>query len=247
MRRLSALIFCRRETNEPKTNQQSQDASMKQKTNNLLSREQEVELSKLIEKGSREAREQMINANMRLAASIAKKYSNKGVDFEDLMQESTIGLMKAVDRFDWRKGFKFSTYAYWWILQTVKQYLASNKGPIALPANANARLFQANQVREDFEKEFGSSPTEDEVADILGTTTDTLRSLRKSSAFYVSLDSPIFSGNNDDVSFCDFLVDEAPRADEQIESQEIKKVINEALASLSQREQTVLRLRFGIE
>jgi len=217
------------------------------KSKELLTREQEVELSKKIELGDRFARDKMINANMRLAASIAKKYSNKGVDFDDLLQESTIGLMKAVDRFDWRKGFKFSTYAYWWILQTVKQYVASNKGPIALPANANARLFQAGQVREDFEKEFGAAPTEAELAELLGTTSDTLQSLRKSSAYYVSLDSPAYTGTPEGATYQDTLVDVAPLADELIEAQEIKESVNQALSSLSHREQMVLRLRFGID
>lgn len=213
----------------------------------ILTREQEVELSKKIEKGDKLARNAMINANLRLAASIAKKYSNKGVDFEDLLQESTIGLMKAVDRFDWRKGFKFSTYAYWWILQTVKQYVSSNKGPIALPANANARLYQANQVKEEFEKEFGTPPTEDELADMLGTTSDTLQSLRKSSAFYVSLDAPMASGSEDCRSYQDSLADSGPLQDEMIQEMELKNAVNDALSTLSHREQTVLRLRFGIE
>ena len=213
----------------------------------VLTRDQEVELSKLIEDGNQEARRKMINANLRLAASIAKKYANKGIDFEDLMQESTIGLMKAVDRFDWRKGFKFSTYAYWWILQTVKQYVASNKGPIALPANANARLFQANCAKEEFEKEFGVPPSEDELAEMLGTTSDTLQSLRKSSAQYLSLDSIITSGSDDKRTLQDTLADTSPSPEELLEIQEVKKAVNDALSSLTHREQTVLRLRFGIE
>ncbi len=213
----------------------------------ILTKDQEVELSKRIELGDKRARDEMISANLRLAASIAKKYSNKGVDFDDLLQESTLGLMKAVDRFDWRKGFKFSTYAYWWILQTVKQYVSSNKGPIALPANANARLYQANQIKEEFEKEFGLSPTENELADLLGTTSDTLQSLRKSSAFYVSLDAPIASGSDDVRSYQDTLADSSPISDELIESAELKKTVNDALSSLTHREQTVLRLRFGID
>ena len=217
------------------------------KKQEILTREQEVELAKKIAEGDRIARDTMITSNLRLAASIAKKYTNKGVDFEDLMQESTLGLMKAVDRFDWQRGFKFSTYAYWWILQTIKQYVSSNKGPISLPANANARLFQANQVKEEFEKEFGLAPSEDELADLLGTTSDTLQSLRKSAAYYVSLDAPISTTSEDVRSFQDTLADESPIADEQIESMELKQAVNEALSSLTHREQTVLRLRFGID
>lgn len=217
------------------------------KTHELLTKDQEVELSKRIELGDKLAREKMINANLRLATSIAKKYAGKGVDFEDLMQESTIGLMRAIDRFDWRKGFKFSTYAYWWILQTVKQYVASNKGPISLPANANARLYHASQAQEEFQKEFGAAPSEDELADLLGTTADTLQSLRKSSANYVSLDAPASFNGEDGRSIGDTLVDLNPTADEQIEALQVQKVVNEALQGLTEREQMVLRLRFGIE
>ena len=221
--------------------------SQKSRNHEILTREQEVELAKKIEAGDRNARDKMISANMRLAASIAKKYANKGVDFEDLMQESTIGLMKAIDRFDWRKGFKFSTYAYWWILQTVKSYVESNKGPISLPANASARLFHAGRLKADFEKEFGAPPTEIELADLLGTTQDTLQSLRKSSAFYVSLDASVRAGTEDRRSYKDSLMDPMPNPEEALDAQEMKKVVNDALSVLSQREQTVLRLRFGIE
>lgn len=218
----------------------------KLRNHEILSRDQEVEIAKKIEAGDRQARDKMINANIRLAASIAKKYIGKGVDYEDLMQESTIGLMKAVDRFDWRKGFKFSTYAYWWILQTVKQYVESNKGPISLPANASARLYHASKAREDFEKEFGAAPTEAELADLLGTTSNTLSSLRKSSAFYVSLESAVRPGE-DRRSYKDSLVDASLNPEEALEAAQTKKLVNEALSNLSPREQAVLRLRFGIE
>ena len=221
-------------------------SASKFRNHEILTKDQEVDLSKKIEAGDKRARDKMIQANMRLAASIAKKYANKGVDFEDLMQESTIGLMKAVDRFDWRKGFKFSTYAYWWILQTVKQYVESNKGPISLPANASARLYHAGKVKEDFEKEFGAAPTEDELADLLGTTSNTLSSLRKSSAFYVSLDSAVRPGE-DRRSYKDSLMDHSLNPEEALESMQTKKAVNEALSTLSPREQAVLRLRFGIE
>lgn len=212
----------------------------------LLTREQEIEYAKKIEAGDRRARDKMITANMRLATFIAKKYANKGVDLEDLVQESTLGLMKAVDKFDWRLGYRFSTYAYWWTLQTVKQYVESNKGPISLPANASARLYRANKVKEDFEKEFGNVPSEDELADLLGTTTDTLSSLRKSSAIYVSLDSNVKAGESCR-PYKETLVDHALNPEEALEAAQTKKIVNESLAALSPREQAVLRLRFGIE
>ena len=222
------------------------NVTSKLRNHEILTREQEVEYAKKIEAGDRRARDKMIHANMRLATSIAKKYAGKGVDFEDLMQESTIGLMKAVDRFDWRKGFKFSTYAYWWILQAVKQYVESNKGPISLPANASARLFHASKVKEDFEKEFGLAPSEEELADLLGTTSITLNSLRKSSAYSVSLDASVRQGE-DRRSFKDTLADPSLNPEEALEAAQTKKLVNEALSTLSPREQAVLRLRFGIE
>lgn len=212
----------------------------------ILTREQEVEYAKKIEAGDRQARDKMINANLRLAASIAKKYASKGVDFEDLMQESTIGLMKAVDKFDWRKGFKFSTYAYWWILQTVKQYVESNKGPISLPANASSRLYHANKMKEDFEKEFNSVPNEDELAALLGTTSETLNSLRKSSAIYVSLDSNVRAGK-ESRPYKDVLVDRALNPEEALEAAQTRQMVNDSLSSLSPREQAVVRLRYGID
>ena len=212
----------------------------------ILTREQEVELSKKIEAGDRFARDRMIRANIRLATSIAKKYAGKGVDFDDLMQESTLGLIKAIDRFDWRRGFKFSTYAYLWILQTVKQYVESNKGPIALPANASARLYHAGKVKEDFLKEFGETPSEEELADALGTTPDTLRSLRKSAAHSVSLDT-LTNPDDSHRSYKNTLVDLSHNPEEALIASQTRNIVNQALSTLSQREQAVIRLRFGIE
>ena len=218
----------------------------KMQNHEILTREQEIELAKLIEAGDRKARDKMVTSNMRLATSIAKKYVGKGVEYEDLIQESTIGLMKAIERFDWRKGFKFSTYAYWWILQTVKQYVESNKGPISLPANSSARLYHASKIKEDFEKEFGFTPSEGELAELLGTTANTLGSLRKSAAFYVSLDSSMKPGE-DKRSYKDSIVDTSLNPEEALAEAQMKKIVDDALSTLSPREQAVLRLRFGIE
>ena len=134
---------------------------------NLLTREEEVELSKLIEMGDQKARDKMIRANIRLAISIAKNYANKGVDLEDLIQESSLGLIKAVDRFDWRKGFKFSTYACWWIKQAVRQHVAAQSGAIKLPSYARGTLWKMKEVAEEYQKEFGVEPTHQEIADLL--------------------------------------------------------------------------------
>lgn len=116
----------------------------------LLTRDQEIELSKLIESGDKRARDRMIRANLRLAISIAKQYQNKGCDMEDLIQESSIGLIKAIDRFDWRRGFKFSTYACWWIKQSVRRHIASHSASFKLPAYAKNMMFKIQQVINEY-------------------------------------------------------------------------------------------------
>lgn len=215
---------------------------------NLLTREEEVELSKRIEKGDRAARDRMIRANIRLAISIAKKYGDKGCDLEDLIQESSLGLIKAVDRFDWRKGFKFSTYACWWIKQAVRQHLASHSGTIRLPTYAKGTLWKMRQVAEEYEEEFGVKPTQQEVADLLGTSVATLTALAKSAATTASLDGSAFQGDPDsDRGMHEVLIDEnAPNPEEIIDREKLVDAVRRTLSELSPREETVLRLRFGI-
>jgi len=214
----------------------------------LLSRAEEVELSKRIESGDQKARDHMIRANIRLAISIAKNYANKGCDLEDLIQESSLGLIKAVDRFDWRKGFKFSTYACWWIKQAVRQHIASHSGSIRLPSYARGTLYKMRVVTEEYEKEFGVKPTQQEVADLLGTSLKTLQSLIKSASTSISLDGSAFqsdptSGRKIHETIID---DTAPDVDTEIDRQRLVGIIRGALIDLTPREETVLRLRFGI-
>ena len=136
----------------------------------LLTREQEVSLAKRIEKGDKLAREKMIESNLRLAISIAKKYYKSGCSMEDLIQESNIGLMKAVEKFDWRRGFKFSTYASWWIKQSVRRHISANKSSVRVPAHASSLIYKINKVVEEYEEEVGDRPTIEEISDILGVT-----------------------------------------------------------------------------
>jgi len=214
----------------------------------LLTRQEEIELSKKIEKGDKRARDRMIRANIRLAISIAKKYTDKGCDLEDLIQESSMGLIKAVDRFDWRRGFKFSTYACWWIKQAVRQHIASQGGIIKLPSYARGTLYKMRIIAEDYEKEFGTAPTQQEVADLLGTSLPTLQSLIKSATTPVSIDGAAFKSDPGATrSMHESLVDnQTPSLDEEIDRQRLVKIIRSAMADLSPREETVLRLRFGI-
>jgi RNA polymerase primary sigma factor len=214
----------------------------------LLTRAEEVELSKRIESGDQAARDHMIRANIRLAISIAKKYSGKGCDLEDLIQESSLGLIKAVDRFDWRRGFKFSTYACWWIKQAVRQHIASHSGAIGLPSYAKGTLWKMRNIIEEYEEEFGFKPSQKEVAELLGVNPKTLQSLIKSSASAVSLEGAAFkSDRGADRQLHEILLDENARdPGDEIDRQRLEEAIREALSDLSPREETVLRLRFGI-
>jgi RNA polymerase primary sigma factor len=214
----------------------------------LLSRAQEVELSKRMEAGDMTARDHMIRANIRLAISIAKKYANKGVDLEDLIQESSLGLIKAVDRFDWRRGFKFSTYACWWIKQAVRQHVAAHAGSIKLPSYARGTLWKMKQITEEYNREFGIDPTQQELAELLGTSVDTLQSLIKCAATPVAIDGGAYrSDDSSNRSMHEVLIDEKSLSiDDELDRQKLTSAIKDVLSDLSPREETVLRLRFGI-
>lgn len=213
----------------------------------LLTREEEVTLSKRIEKGDMAARDRMIRANLRLALSIVKKYTGRGIDVDDLFQESLIGLATAVDQFDWSKGFRFSTYAYWWIQQAIRQCVASNVGPIALPVNTFSKLFKISKFEKDYLQEFGKSPTDEETAKMFGTTTDTLRSLRQSAARPRSFDTPMYSDDSGSRTLKDVLPSNAESVEEMIDNMRLSKTIQEALATLTDRERTIIAMRFGLD
>ena len=215
---------------------------------NLLTREEEVALSKRIEAGDDRARQHMINANIRLAISIAKKYQNKGCDLEDLIQESNIGLMKAVDRFDWRRGFKFSTYACWWIKQAVRRHIAAHSSVIRLPSYAKGMLWKMKGAIEEFQEEFGVRPTEEELADLLGISMETMRSILSCAGRPISLDSQIrYSSGDTGRKIADVIPDEdAADPSEALDRQKIVQAIRSSLSSLTEREEKIIRLRFGI-
>ena len=213
----------------------------------LLSREEEVTLAKKIEAGDPRAKNKMIESNLRLAISIAKKYQQKGCSLEDLIQESNMGLMKAVERFDWRKGFKFSTYAYWWIKQSVRTHIASQASDIKLPAHTRNLLYKMNQLIREYEDEFDQKPALEDVAAMLGVPMKTLLSLIKCSN-QLSLDKNIkdkSGGAGRKIS--EIIPDSnAINIDDLLDSIKIKKVMSEALQSLTSREENIIRLRFGI-
>ena len=212
----------------------------------LLSKEQEVQLAQAIEAGDKRARDKMIQSNLRLAISIAKQYNKSGCALEDLIQESTIGLMEAVDRFDWRRGFKFSTYACWWIKQAVRRHVTSNSSMIRLPNHARTVLWQANQLRKDHIEAYGSEPKLEEIAGVLGIGANTLRSLYQSASTTVSLDKQIGKSGDDSRKLYEVIPDESDSVLDRLMKSDMKQVIHHALSSLSAREEKVIRLRFGI-
>jgi len=213
----------------------------------LLTKSQEVELAQRIEKGDLAARNHMIEANLRLAISLAKNYTNTGCKLEDLIQESSLGLIKAVDRFDWRKGFKFSTYAVWWIKQALRKHVSSNTGQIKLPTHARGLLWKMKVVKEEYEEEFGVEPTPEEVADILGVKKSTLDSIIKSARPAISIDATVSWNDDGGRRISEIIPDESESMESKLEREELASLIRQSLGSLSKREELVVRLRFGIE
>jgi len=213
----------------------------------LLTRDQEIELSKLIESGDKRARDRMIRANLRLAISIAKQYQNKGFDMEDLIQESSIGLIKAIDRFDWRRGFKFSTYACWWIKQSVRRHIASHSASFKLPAYAKNMMFKIQQVINEYEEEFGERPTQAEIAEALGVSHDMIIAMVDCAMPTVSIEKTVSMGSDGgSKTLKDVLPDESEEIDDVLDRQKIISVMRQALSTLTPREERIVRLRFGI-
>tara|TARA_R100000278_G_C5434536_1_gene151442 strand:- start:89 stop:820 length:732 start_codon:yes stop_codon:yes gene_type:complete len=214
----------------------------------LLTRDEEVKLAKRIEQGDQAARELMIQSNLRLAVSIAKKYSKYGSNLEDLIQESNMGLIRAVEKFDWRRGFKFSTYACWWIKQAVVRHLTSSNTILKIPSHtlSNARKIYA--ITKEYNEEFGVDPTPEEISDILNLSVKHVqRALDSIKARNVgSIDQPIGAEGNR--TYAEIIPDkQSVDLDEMIDNETIRGHIVKALGSLSKREELVLRLRFGID
>jgi RNA polymerase primary sigma factor len=213
----------------------------------LLTREEEVTLSQRIEAGDKDARRQMIEANLRLAVSIAKRHQRSGCSLEDLIQESNVGLIKAVDRFDWRRGFKFSTYASWWIKQAVRRHVTDTASDIRVPAHMTALAWHISVFVEEYDAKFGTKPTHEEIAAMMCVPVNTVKDVLSSSGVRstVSLDQMI--GDSDGKKVIETIPDEdAIAPDETIDRQKIMAAISRCLDRLTPREEQVLRLRFGV-
>ncbi len=210
----------------------------------LLTAAEEVELAKRIEKGDTAAKNRMIESNLRLVVSNAKRYRGLGLPFLDLIQEGIIGLIRAVEKFDYRRGFKFSTYATWWIRQAMQRALQQQSRTIRIPVHVGQELSRVRSAERKLSAELGRDPTPDEVAARVGLTTGQLDELRAAERIPVSLEARV--GSDGDTELGALLPEEGPSPFDELEVELAEKSIRKALARLDERGRRVIELRFGI-
>jgi RNA polymerase primary sigma factor len=212
----------------------------------LLTPQEEIELAARIKKGDKKAREQMIKANLRLVVKIARDYDGIGLPLLDLISEGNIGLMKAVERFDPRKGGKLSTYGSWWIKQSIKRALANQSKTIRLPVHLVDKISKMRRIAMKLQEELGREPTDEELAEELGMTATRVRQMRLASIRPASLDAPI--GDDDSNNFSDLVEDEnAITPYQDLEEKTVTGMLQEMVKHLDEREATILRYRFGLD
>ena len=212
----------------------------------LLTAEEEIELAKRMEAGDDEAQKRLAEANLRLVVSIAKRYVGRGMLFLDLIQEGNLGLLKAVEKYDWRKGYKFSTYATWWIRQAITRSIADQARTIRIPVHMVETINKLIRISRQLLQEYGREPTSEEIAEEMGITVEKVREIKKISQDPVSLETPI--GEEEDSHLGDFIPDEdIPSPVDAAAYSMLQKQLREVLDTLSEREKKVLILRFGLD
>ena len=212
----------------------------------LLTAEEEIDLAKRMEQGDEEAKKRLAEANLRLVVSIAKRYVGRGMLFLDLIQEGNLGLIKAVEKFDYRKGYKFSTYATWWIRQAITRAIADQARTIRIPVHMVETINKEIRVSRQLLQELGREPTPEEIAEEMNISVDRVREILKISQEPVSLETPL--GEEEDSHLGDFIQDDnVPAPADAAANTMLKEQLEEVLGTLTEREQKVLRLRFGLD
>jgi RNA polymerase primary sigma factor len=211
----------------------------------LLTAEEEVELAKRIERGDLAAKERMINANLRLVISVARKYQGQGLPLTDLIQEGMLGLIRAVEKFDWRKGFKFSTYGTLWIRQAIGRGLANSGRTVRLPVHIVARARKIADAERKLAAQLGRQPSEEEIAEAVELPLDEVADIRRADRGPTSLDQGV--GEDGDTSLGDLVASEGPSVDEEVASEIAGESLRRAVSTLPEVERNVITLRFGLD